>query len=115
MKLTRLIVIFVGLLFLNGVLAGTASATNVVDCQGQLSKMRNDLYRTQVTILAYTNQWDPTGRFAMLDDASAKLAEGKNADAVQTLTGFVAQGHPSLGIQDVIDCINSIGTPPTVT
>ena len=37
MKLTRLVVIFVGLLFLNGVLAGTASATNVVECQAQLS------------------------------------------------------------------------------
>jgi hypothetical protein len=33
MKLTRLVVIFVGLLFLNGVLTGTASATTVEECQ----------------------------------------------------------------------------------
>ncbi len=39
MKLKRLVVIFVGLLFLNGVLAGTASATTVEDCQGELSQL----------------------------------------------------------------------------
>ena len=111
MKLTRLVVIFVGLLFLNGVLAGTA--TNVVECQAKLSQMRTDTYKAQQSMLAFTNQKDPSGSLAMLDDVSGKLAEGKNADAIQTLTDFVAQGHPSMGVHDAIDCINSIGTTPS--
>jgi hypothetical protein len=39
------------------------------------------------------------------------LAEGKNADAIQKLTDFVTQGHPSIGVQDIIGCINALGTP----
>jgi hypothetical protein len=108
MKLARLVVIFVGLLFLNGVLAGTASATTVVECRGQLSHLRQDTVAAQPQ---GRPQKDVSGSIAMLDDASLKLAEGKNADAIQTMNDFVAQGHPSMGVQEVIDCINSIGGP----
>jgi hypothetical protein len=109
MKLTRLVVIFVGLLFLNGVLAGTASATTVLECRAQIAQLRNDTVAAQLAVP--TGKKDASGSLAQLDDAYLKLVEGKNADAIQTLTDFVAQGHPSMGVQDVIDCINSIGTP----
>ena len=125
MKLTRLVVIFVGLLFLNGVLTGTASATTVEECQAQLSALRAD---TVASESAFTNQKDFTGSVAKLDAASAKLAEGKNADAVQKLTDFqttlnalatapkakidqaVAQ-RLTTQAQGVINCVNSICAP----
>jgi hypothetical protein len=108
MNLTRLVVIFVGLLFLNGVLAGTASATTVVECRMLIAHLRNGTVEAQRQS-AQTK--DQSGSLAKLDDISALLAEGKNADAIQKLTDFVAQGHPSIGVQDVIGCINAIGTP----
>ena len=108
MNLTRLVVIFAGLLFLNGILAGTASATTVVECRTLIAHLRYDTVEAQHRS-AQTK--DQSGSLAMLDDISAMLAEGKNADAIQKLSDFVAQGHPSIGVQDVIGCINAIGTP----
>ena len=108
MNLTRLVVMFVGLLLLNGVLAGTASATTVVECRTLIAHLRTDTVEAQRKA-AQTK--DQSGSLAKLDDISAMLAQGKNAEAIQKLTDFVAQGHPSIGVQDVIDCINAIGTP----
>jgi hypothetical protein len=108
MNLTRLAVMFVGLLFLNGVLADTASATTVVECRMQVAHLRNGTVEAQRQS-AQTK--DQSGSLAKLDDISLMLAEGKNADAIQKLTDFVAQGYPSMGVQDVISCINAIGTP----
>ena len=108
MNRTRLVVIFVGLLFLNGVLAGNASATTVPECRTMIAVLREGTVEAQHQT-AQTK--DQSGSRAKLDDISATLAEGKNADAIQKLTDFVAQGHPSIGVQDVIDCINAIGTP----
>jgi hypothetical protein len=108
MNLTRLVVIFAWLLFLNGVLVGNASATTVPDCRMLIAQMRNDTVDAQRSS-AQTK--DQSGSLAKLDDISATLAEGKNADAIQKLTDFVAQGHPSMGVPDVIGCINAIGTP----
>jgi hypothetical protein len=108
MNLTRLVVMFVGLLFLNGILAGTASATTVVECRTQIAQLRNDTVEAQRQAAQIKDQ---SGSLAKLDDISAMLAEGKNADAIKKLTDFVAEGRPSIGVQDVIDCINAIGTP----
>jgi hypothetical protein len=108
MNLTRLIAMFVALLFLNGILAGTASATTVVECRTLIAHLRYDTVEAQHQS-AQTK--DQSGSVAMLDDVSAMLAEGKNADAIQKLSDFVAQGHPSIGVQDVVGCINAIGTP----
>ena len=108
MNLTRLVVMFVGLLCLNGNLAGTASATTVVECRTLIAQLRNDTVQAQRQS-AQTK--DQSGSLAKLDDISAMLAEGKNADAIQKLTDFVAQGHPSIGVQDAIGCINAVGTP----
>ncbi len=108
MKLTRLVLIVVGLLFLNGVLSGTASATTLEDCRIQLGHLRaaeaggqQDMAHTPFAIAS----------LAKLDNASRMMNEGKNADAVQTLTDWVAEGHVSSGAQGTIDCINAIGTP----
>src|SRR5436190_6261163 len=112
MKLTSLLLILVGLLFLNGVFGGTASAAPGMEtCRLQLTHLRNDTVMAQERGPFPNPKKDASGSLAMIDDASVKLALGKNADAIQTLTDFVAQGHPSIGVQDVIDCINSIGTP----
>ena len=108
MNLTRFFVIFVGLLFLNGVLAGAASATTVVECRMQVAQLRNG---TVVAQRQSAQTKDQSGSVAKLDDISLMLAEGKNADAIHKLTEFVAQGYPSMGVQDVISCINAIGTP----
>ena len=108
MNLTRLVVTFVGLVFLNGILAGTASATTVVECRSLIAQLRNATVEAQRQA-AQTK--DQSGSLAKLDDISVMLAQGKNAEAIQKLTDFVAQGHPSIGVQDVIGCINEIGTP----
>jgi hypothetical protein len=133
MKLTRLIVVLVGLLSLTGVLAGTASATTTVaECQGQLAMLRTN---TVAAESSFTNSNDFDGLLRKLDAAAVKLTEGKNGDAVQKLTNFqdtlgllaeppkpkidpaVAQvlimGAPATGMpgsQDVIKCIEMIGT-----
>ena len=108
MNLTRLVVMFVGLLLLNGVLAGTASATTVVECRTLIAHLRTDTVGAQRQA-AQTK--DQSSSLAKLDDISVMLVQGKNAEAIQKLTDFVAQGHPSMGVQDVIGCINAIGAP----
>jgi hypothetical protein len=106
MNLTRLVAMFVGLLFLNGILAGTASATTVVECRMLIAQLRNSTVDAQRQA---GQTKDQSGSLAKLDDISLMLAEGKNAEAIQRLDDFVAQGYPSIGVQDVIGCINAIG------
>ncbi len=105
MKLTHLVLIVVGLLLLNGVLGATASATTVLQCRMQLAHLRDAEVKTAAG--------GHSDGVAMLDNASLQMTDGRNTDAVQTLTDFVAQGHASIGVQDLINCINSIGTPYT--
>ena len=133
MTMTRLIVVLAGLLSLTGVLAGPASATTVEDCQAQLGALRAAV---EVEPSFVNPVKDRTGLLGKLDAAAAKLAEGKNADAIQKLTNFqdtlraladqpkpkidpvaaqrlAGRGDPATlqpGAQDVIDCINKIGT-----
>jgi hypothetical protein len=103
-----LVLIVVGLLLLDGVLSGTASATTLEECRIQLGHLRTAEARG-LQDAADT----PFGiaSLAMLDKASRMMNEGKNADAVQTLTDWVAEGHVSSGVQGITDCINAIGTP----
>ncbi len=105
MKLTHLVLTVVGLLLLSGVLAGTASATTVLQCRMQLAHLRDAGVKD--------GAGDHSDGIALLDNASLEMTEGRNADAVQTLSNFVAQGHPSLGVQDLVNCINAIGSPYT--
>ena len=122
MKLTRLLVVLAALVSLHAVAAGTALASTVDDCQAQLATLRADTVAAQNS---FANQKDFTGSVAKLDAAGAKLAAGKNADAVGKLSDFqttlnalasapkakidpaVAQAL-SEDAQGVIDCINTI-------
>ncbi len=108
MNLTRLVAMFAGLLFLNGILAGTASATTVVECRTMIAQLRNATVQAQRQA-AQTK--DQSGSLAKLDDISLMVVQGRNAEAIQKLKDFVAQGHPSMGVQDVIGCIHAIGAP----
>ena len=126
MKLARLLVaVFVAALAFTGLAVSTAgAATSVEECQSQLATLRAD---TVAAESSFTNQKSVDGEVGKLDDAAAKLTEGKNADAVQKLIDFqstlnllATAAKPkvdpgtaqSLGAeaQGVIDCINSVGS-----
>jgi hypothetical protein len=123
MRLTRLFIVFAAVLSLTAVAAGGASATTIEECQGQLASLRA---HTEDAYGSFANQKDVVGLVEKVDDAGAKLAAGKNADAVQKLTAFQAtlnalatapkpkvDSHvaQTLGseAQGVIDSINAIG------
>jgi hypothetical protein len=128
MKPVRLLVaVLVAALAFVGLAVGTASATTAEDCQAQLATLRSDTVAAQSSFI---NEVDFTGEVAKLDDASAKLTEGKNADAVQklvdfqsTLNSLASATKPKVDsttattlsgeAQGVIDCINAIGTDTT--
>ena len=110
-----------------GLAVGTASATTAEDCQSQLATLRSDTVAAETS---FTNEKDFTSEVAKLDEASTKLTEEKNLDAVQKLVDFqttlnslvtaykakVDAGTAqtlSAEAQGVIDCINAIGTEPT--
>jgi len=126
MRLVRLFAALVVALTFGGLaVAGTASAaTSVEDCQAQLATLSADTLAAETS---FTNANSVTSLTAKVDAASAKLAEGKNADAVQKLVDFqttlnslatAAKPKVEFGTaqtltaeaQGVIDCINSIGT-----
>jgi hypothetical protein len=124
MKITRLLVVLAALLSLAAVGVGAASATTVDECQGQLMTLR---YNTLAAQASFTNQKDMDGLVAKVEAASAKLAAGKNTDAVAKLVGFqttlntlAAAPKPKVApavaqalsdeAQAVIVCINEIRT-----
>ena len=107
MNLTRLVAIFVGLLFLNGVLAGTASATTVVDPDaGSPSSERDGRSPAPVRPDKGPKRQRRKAR-RDLRDAGGRQERG----CIQKLTDFVAQGYPSMGVQDVISCIKAMASP----
>ena len=127
MKLTHSFIVAAAVLSLGAIAAGPASATTAEQCQGQLASLRAD---TQAAQGSFANQRDVTGLVAKVDAAAAKLAAGKNGDAVGKLTDFQATlnalaGAPkpkvdpgvaqALGseAQGAIDCINAIGALPS--
>jgi hypothetical protein len=131
MKLVRLLVaaLAASLAFV-GLAVSSASATTLEDCQAQLATLQSD---TVAAESSFTSKSSFTTETAKLDDASAKLAEGKNADAVAKLVDFqstltslatATKAKVDTGTaqtltaeaQGVIDCINAIGTTdPTAT
>jgi hypothetical protein len=118
-----LLAVIAALLSLNAVSAGAASATTVDECQGRLMTLREHTLAAQAS---FTSQKDVGSLVAKVDAASAKLAAGKNTDAVAKLVDFqttlnalatapkpkvvpvVAQAL-SAEAQGVIVCINEIG------
>ena len=126
MRLVRLFAALVAALAFGGLAIGTpaSAATTVEDCQAQLATLRTDTVAAETS---FTNAKSVTSVIGKVDDASAKLTEGKNADAVlklgdfqTTLTSLATAPKPKLDpgtaetltaeAQGVIDCINAIGT-----
>ena len=126
MRFVRLVVaVLAAALAFGGLAVSTAgAATSVEECQSQLATLRADTVAAQTS---FTNARSFTSAIGKLDAASAKLAEGKNADAVQKLVDFqtllnalATAPKPKLDpdtaqaliaeAQGVIDCINAIGS-----
>jgi hypothetical protein len=121
MKLIRVVVVVAGLLFLNGVLAGTSSATmSPIECQVPFLDMQRDTYASRSS---FTNQTDFTESYAKLYAIWPRLTGGiAPPDTVPLLTDFqtalnslAAASPPKIdpavaqrlvaGAQDVIDCV----------
>ena len=125
MKPVRLLVaVLAASLAFVGLAVGTASATTVEDCQSQLATLTSDTLGAQTS---FTNEKSSASELEKLDDASAKLAEGKTTDAVQKLVDFQstltalataptakvdATTSESLtaGAQGTVDYINAVDT-----
>jgi hypothetical protein len=122
MKLIRVVVVLAGLLFLNGVLAGTSSATmSPVECQASFLDLQHDTY---VSRSSFTSQTDFTASYAKLFVVWPRLTGAvAPPDTLQILADFqtdlnalAAASPPKLdpviaqrlvaGAQDVIDCVN---------
>ena len=126
MKLRRVVVVVVavvaGLLFLNGVLAETSSATmSPIECQVPFLDLQHDTYASRSS---FTNQADFTANYAKLFVVWPRLTGGvAPPDTLQFLTDFqtalnaLAAATPpkidpavaqrlAAGAQDVIDCVN---------
>jgi hypothetical protein len=107
-----------------GLSASPAQAETVTDCQAKIDALRGQT-ENATTFLGKNAAKDEAGLLLKLDNASAKLAEGKNADAIQKLTNFRdtvaalnAQGKIDpedantliLGADDAIACITALDT-----
>jgi hypothetical protein len=66
--------------------ASPAQAETVADCQAKIATLK--VQTQQATFFGQNAEKNETGLVTKLDNASAKLAEGKNADAIQKLTNF---------------------------
>jgi hypothetical protein len=66
--------------------ASPAQAETVRDCQAKIDVLRGQT--ENATFFGQNAERNRTGLVTKLDNASAKLAEGKNADAIQKLTNF---------------------------
>src|ERR671914_509478 len=69
-----------------GISASPAKAETVTDCQAKIDVLRGQTQNA--TFFGQYAEKNRTGLVTKLDNASAKLAEGKNADAIQKLTNF---------------------------
>lgn len=125
MKPVRLLVaVLAASLAFVGLAVGTASATTMEDCQSRLATLTSDTVAAQTS---FTNQKSAATELEKLTEASAKLAEGKTADAVQKLVDFqstltalatastakvdaATSASLTAEAQGVIDCINAVDT-----
>ena len=124
MKLVRLLTIVAAVLAFSAVGVSSATASTVEECQAKLATLRANTVAAETS---FANEKSMNSAVAKLDAASAKLAEGKNADAVQklvdfqtTLNALATAPQPKVDpavaqsliaeAQGVIDCINTIGT-----
>jgi hypothetical protein len=122
MKLMRVGVVLAGLPLLNGVLAGTSSATmSPVECQASFLDLQHDTYASRSS---FTNPTDYTQSYAKLFVVWPRLTGAvAPPDTVQILSdfqtelnGLAAASPPKIdpavaqrlvaGAQDVVDCVN---------
>jgi len=103
------------------VLPSAASAETVADCQGKIAALRA---QTQTVVIAGSQaEKNRAGLIGKLDQASAKLSEGKRADAIVKLADFkvrvqqladsgaISPGDAQAllaGADDAIACIESL-------
>ena len=104
--------------------ASPAQADTVTDCcQAKIDVLREQT--ENATFIGQNAEKNRTGLLTKLDNASAKLAEGKNADAIQKLTDFkttvnslagggkIAPGDAQTlvsGADDAMTCITALQT-----
>jgi hypothetical protein len=121
MKLARLLMILVAVLFLRGVLGATASATPVLACQVPHLQLRTDTFDAEPS---FRNHNDFTNSLAKVDAIWPRLEGGYKdeiairelTDLQATLTALDSQGEVDLAVaqklaaqaQDIIDCENSL-------
>ena len=83
-----------------GLSASPAQAETVTDCQPKIDVLRGQT--ESATFFGQHAEKNRLGLLTKLDNASAKLVEGKNADAIQKLTNF-RDTVAALNAQDKID------------
>jgi hypothetical protein len=104
-----------------GLSASPVQAETLTDCQAKIDVLRGQT--VNATFFGQNAEKNRTGLLTKLDNASVKLTEGKNADAIQKLTNFRdtvavlnAQGKIDpedastliLGANDAIACITAL-------
>jgi hypothetical protein len=126
MKVTRFVVVSVGLQFMNAVLAGTASATPIVACQSDWGVLQGDMVAVKSS---FTNHEDYVGGLKELYSVWPRLEDVKHPFVEEDLTAFQtklnalatapqAKLDPAVAqrltaeAQDVIDCANTLDQPP---
>ena len=124
MNLARLLTILSASLAFSAVAVGSASASTVDECRAKLTTLRANTVAAE-TSFANPNSFNNV--VAKLDASAAKLAEGKNADAVEKLVDFqttldalATASKPKIDsaaaqsliaeAQGVIDCVDVIGS-----
>jgi hypothetical protein len=124
MNLARLLAILAASLAFSAVAVGSASASTVDECQAKLTTLRANTVASE-TSFANPNSFNNV--VAKLDASAAKLAEDKNADAVEklvdfqtTLNALATASKPKVDsavaqsliaeAQRVIDCVDAIGS-----
>ena len=68
--------------------ASPAQAHTLEECQTQIIELKSLTESKETTFIGQNAEKNRTNLMAKLDNASQKLAEGKNADAIQKLTDF---------------------------
>lgn len=128
-KLLYLVLAGAVLLAITG-LAVTANAATVEECQAKIDALK--VQTASAEFFGQNADETQTNLLAKLDEASAKLAEGKFADAIQKLTDFRtkveelnAAAKPKIdpedaaaliaGANDAIACIESLQATTTTT
>jgi hypothetical protein len=126
MKVTRLVVVSVGLQFMNAVLAGTASATPIVACTSDWDVLQGDLVASKSS---FTNHEDYVAGLEKLYSVWPRLSDVKHPFVEEDLTDFQtkvnalatapqAKLDPAVAqrltaeAQNVIDCANTLDKPP---